>query len=326
LALGHDELVGVRLDAPRRVAELVLEHGGVIDDGLGAVVVSRIVSPECAKYDDDLVVVTSALGAARAAATPGVVLCQENLSGRVAVGRRWVHSHATWVLARLLTPLAEREAPHGVDRSSWIHPAAFVDGTAIVRPGAIVLADVRIGPSTIIGEGAVICRRVRLGARVVVGPLAVIGRPGFGWATGPRGEVLRIPQLGGVVVEDDVEIGALSTVDGGTLTPTILRRGVRLDAHVHVAHNVEIGEGTLVAAQAGFAGSVRIGPGALVGGQAGVTDHAEIGAGARIAAKSGVIGDVAAGSVVAGYPAIPRGRWLRIWARLLSAKRWTTTR
>jgi UDP-3-O-[3-hydroxymyristoyl] glucosamine N-acyltransferase len=321
LAASHDELVGVRLDAPRRVAELSLEHGGTLDEGLADAVVSRIVPPEYAKYDDDLVVATSALGAARATAGPGVVLSQSSVSERVAVGRRWVHTHVTWVLAHLLAPMAEREAPQGVDRSAWIHPAAFVDGTAVVRPGAIILADARIGPHTVIGEGAVICRRARLGARVVVGPLAVVGRPGFGWATGPSGEVIRIPQLGGVVVEDDVEIGPLCTIDGGTLSPTILRRGVRLDAHVHVAHNVEIGEGTLVAAQAGFAGSVRVGPGALVGGQAGITDHAIIGAGARIAAKSGVIGDVGAGSVVAGYPAIPRGRWLRIWARLLSAKR-----
>ena len=322
--MSHDELVGVRLDGPKRVGDLAIELGGTLDGGLGEAVVSRIVSPERAEHHDDLVVVTSALGAARAASCPGVVLCQTSVSERMAPGRRWVHSHATWVVARLLAPIVDREAPHGIDRSAWIHPAAFVDGTAVIRPGAVVLAGARIGPSTVIGEGAVIYRRAYLGARVSVGPLAVVGRPGFGWATGPSGEVLRVPQLGGVIVEDDVEIGPLCTVDAGTLSPTVLRRRVRLDAHVHVGHNVEIGEGTLVAAQAGFAGSVRIGPGALVGGQAGITDHVEIGARARIAAKSGVIGDVAADAVVAGYPAIPRARWLRIWARLLGDRRKTT--
>src|SRR6185436_209683 len=127
-------------------------------------------------------------------------------------------------------------------------------------------------------------------------------------------EVVRIPQLGGVVVEDDVEVGALSTIDAGTLGPTVIRRGAKLDAHVHVAHNVHIGPGTLVAAQAGFAGSSRVGAGVLVGGQAGVKDHAEIGDLARIGGKSGVIGDVAPGTVVAGFPALPRARWLRAWA------------
>jgi UDP-3-O-[3-hydroxymyristoyl] glucosamine N-acyltransferase len=123
------------------------------------------------------------------------------------------------------------------------------------------------------------------------------------------------------VLEDDVEIGALCTIDAGTLAPTFIRRGVKLDAHVHVGHNGVIGEGTMVAAQAGFAGSVRIARNVLVGGQAGVTDHATVGEGARIAAKSGVIGDVAAGTVVAGFPAVPKGSWLRAWARLLGERR-----
>jgi UDP-3-O-[3-hydroxymyristoyl] glucosamine N-acyltransferase len=230
-----------------------------------------------------------------------------------------------WVVARLLTPIVDREAPsRGVDRSAWVHPAAFVDGTAVVRPGAVVLAGARIGAGSVIGEGAVICRRVLLGERVIVGANAVVGRPGFGFAPGPDGALLRIPQLGGVVIEDDVEIGPLSTIDAGTLAPTVIRRGVKLDAQVHVAHNVEIGEGSLVAAQAGFAGSSRIGRGVLVGGQAGVTDHASIGPGARIAAKSGVIGNIAAGAVVAGYPAVPRARWLRVWGRLLGDRKKTT--
>ena len=105
-------------------------------------------------------------------------------------------------------------------------------------------------------------------------------------------------------------------IDAGTLGPTRIRRGAKLDAHVHVGHNVDIGEGTIVAAQCGFAGSVKIGRGVLVGGQAGVADHVTVGDGARIAAKSGVIGDIPDRATVGGYPALPRMRWLRGLARL----------
>ena len=111
-------------------------------------------------------------------------------------------------------------------------------------------------------------------------------------------------------------MGPLSTVDAGTLAPTRLRRGAKLDAQCHVGHNCDIGEDTIVAAQSGFAGSVTVGRGVLVGGQVGVADHVTIGDFARIAAKSGVIGDVPPRAVVAGYPAVPRVRWLRALAHL----------
>jgi UDP-3-O-[3-hydroxymyristoyl] glucosamine N-acyltransferase len=118
-------------------------------------------------------------------------------------------------------------------------------------------------------------------------------------------------------IEDDVEIGPLATVDAGTLAPTIVRRGTRIDAHVHVGHNARVGPNAMIAAQSGFAGSVEIGAEVRIGGQAGIADHVHIGAGAQIAAKSGVIGDVEAGNIVAGYPAVDRHRWLRGMARLL---------
>jgi UDP-3-O-[3-hydroxymyristoyl] glucosamine N-acyltransferase len=172
-----------------------------------------------------------------------------------------------------------------------------------------------VGEGCSIAPSAVLGPRVVVGARVTIGPGAVIGHPGFGWATGEGGAVRAVPQLGGVVLEDGVCIGPLCTVDAGTLAPTRIRARAKLDAHVHVGHNGDIGEGTIVAAQCGFAGSVTIGHGVLVGGQVGIADHVTVGDGARIAAKSGVIGDVPPGAVVAGYPAVPRARWLRALAR-----------
>jgi UDP-3-O-[3-hydroxymyristoyl] glucosamine N-acyltransferase len=150
----------------------------------------------------------------------------------------------------------------------------------------------------------------------VIGANSVIGRPGFGWATGEGGSVRAIPQLGGVFIEDGAVIGSLCTIDAGTLSPTIIGRRAKLDAQVHVGHNVRIGEDTIIAAQCGFAGSVYVGSGVLIGGQVGVADHVTIGDRARIAAKSGVIGDIPPGAVVAGYPAVARARWLRGLAHL----------
>jgi UDP-3-O-[3-hydroxymyristoyl] glucosamine N-acyltransferase len=199
----------------------------------------------------------------------------------------WVHDYAAWAMAGVLDAAIAPDVP------------------------AIVGAGCAIAPTAVLGP------RVLLGARVTIGAGAVIGHPGFGWAAGPDGAMRAVPQLGGVVIEDDVAIGPLCTVDAGTLAPTRVRRGAKLDAHVHVGHNCDVGEGAIIAAQSGLAGSVTLGKGVLVGGQAGLADHVTVGDGARIAAKSGVIGDVPAGAVVAGYPAVARGLWLRATARML---------
>jgi UDP-3-O-[3-hydroxymyristoyl] glucosamine N-acyltransferase len=317
-AVGSEEW-GIPLPAPVRVGDLSRDHGGTLDGGVDGRIVRRVVSIEHARAVDELAVMTVGRFAKECASTAAVVLCQENVASRCPAGKRWVHAHAMYVVARLLST-DDSEAGR-VHPEAHVDPEASVAPTALVHRGAVVRAGACVGPHSVIGEGAVVYGGVRMGARVTIGPLAVLGRPGFGWATGPGGDVLRVPQRGGVVIEDDVEVGALATIDAGTLGPTILRRGVKLDAHVHVGHNVVIGENTMVAAQAGFAGSARISSGVLVGGQAGVTDHAFVGVGARIAAKSGVIGDVAAGQVVAGFPAVPRASWWRAWAKLLGEQK-----
>jgi UDP-3-O-[3-hydroxymyristoyl] glucosamine N-acyltransferase len=198
----------------------------------------------------------------------------------------------------------------------WIHPQGVWAMADVLDDALVPDAAAVVGDGCSIGPGAILGPRVVIGARVKIGAGAVIGHPGFGWAFGPSGALRAVPQLAGVVIEDDVAIGPLSTVDAGTLAPTRIGRGAKLDAQVHVGHNVDIGEATIIAAQCGFAGSVKIGRGVLVGGQVGIADHVVVGDGARIAAKSGVIGDIPAGATVAGYPAVRRMRWLRALAKL----------
>jgi UDP-3-O-[3-hydroxymyristoyl] glucosamine N-acyltransferase len=280
-----DGVVRLRGDS---LAVLARRHGGRVATGAD-VAPSRLVPVERARAGDLAPLLSSRfVSAAREAAARGASLLVEgSLASAVPdAGGVWVHEHAAWALAALL-------------------------GEAIVPDVAA-----SVGEGCSIAPTAVLGPRVVVGARVTIGAGAVIGHPGFGWAFGPDGAVRPVPQLGGVIVEDDVAIGPLCTIDAGTLGPTRLRRGAKLDAHVHVAHNVDVGEGVIVAAQSGFAGSVVIGRGTLVGGQVGIADHVVVGEGARIAAKSGVIGHVPAGAVVAGYPAVPRARWLRALARL----------
>jgi UDP-3-O-[3-hydroxymyristoyl] glucosamine N-acyltransferase len=273
-----------------RLATLAAAYGGGVR-GAGGELLGRFVPLEVAGAGDLAPLLsTRFVRAAREARARGATLLVEASLESLLLGEArsstapplWVHPFASWAMAKVLEGHAVRSAAEPV-----------------------LGVQVTLGPHVVLSSGVV------LGDRVTIGASSVVGSPGFGWATGPGGEHVRVPQLGGVIVEDDVSIGPLVTVDAGTLGPTILGRGVKLDAHVHVGHNCEIGEGTLVAAQAGFAGSVKLGRGVLVGGQVGIADHVTVGDGARIAAKSGVIGDIPAGAVVAGYPAVARGKWLR---------------
>jgi len=199
------------------------------------------------------------------------------------------------------------EAPAG---APWVHPDATVHPSAALGPGVRVHARAAIGPGCALGAGtevfpgAVLCGGTQVGARCRIGPGAVLGYDGFAFAAGPGGPV-RLPHLGRVVLEDDVEIGANTTVDRGTLGETRIGRGAKLDNLVQVGHNAQIGPGALLAGQVGLSGSARVGAGAVLGGQAGVADHVAVGAGARVGAQSGVMRDVPDGHAVWGSPAAP---------------------
>ncbi len=223
--------------------------------------------------------------------------------------------------------------PADVVQQAGTHPTAVVDPTAslgagcCIGPLVVVGAGVEIGAHSQIAAGCVIgagvvlgadCRvhpqvtisHALIGSQVTIFPGARIGQDGFGFAPDPRGHV-SIPQLGRVIIGDDVEIGANATIDRGAGSDTVIGSGCRLDNQVHLAHNVVLGRGCILTGQIGVSGSTRFGDFVVVGGQAGFAGHLSVGTGARIAAKSGIIGDVPAGGSYGGYPAVPVRDWHR---------------
>ncbi|RME99332.1 MAG: UDP-3-O-(3-hydroxymyristoyl)glucosamine N-acyltransferase, partial [Alphaproteobacteria bacterium] len=208
-----------------------------------------------------------------------------------------------------------------------IHPSAEIEEGAVIEPGAVIGPEARIGQGTRIGAGAVIGYRVHvgrdcyigpnatliyslLGNRVYIHPGASIGQDGFGFAMGPAGH-LKVPQIGRVIIQDDVEIGANTTIDRGALRDTIIGEGTKIDNLVQIAHNVVIGRHCVIVAQVGISGSTTLEDFVALGGQVGVIGHVTIGAGAQIAASSNVNRDVPPGVTWGGTPAKPMRLWFR---------------
>ena len=217
--------------------------------------------------------------------------------------------------------------PSGATGEAGIAPGAHVAATATIEAGATVEAGAVIGAGAAVGSGTVICANAVIGANCQVGrdchigPNASvlhalignrvtihggvrIGQDGFGFFAGPTGPA-KMPQVGRVVVQDDVEIGANSTIDRGALGDTVIGETTKIDNMVHIAHNVRVGRGCLIAGQCGISGSVTIGNYVMLGGRVGIKDHVSIGDGAQIAAGSGLMFDVPAGTKWAGSPAFP---------------------
>ncbi len=194
------------------------------------------------------------------------------------------------------------------------HRARVGRGSRIDRRASIG-RDVVIGEDTVIHAGAVVYDGCVIGSRCIIHSGAVIGADGFGFAPQEDGSYSKIPQTGNVVIEDDVEIGANTTIDRATMGSTVIRRGVKIDNLCHVAHNVEIGENTVIAALSGFAGSCKIGACCRFGGQSGVIGHVTVADHTTLAAKSGITGNVLQpGQTLCGYPAIPKNEYLRAYA------------
>lgn len=265
----------------------------------------------------------------------GVVLMGEEF--RAAVGSPSARVIVASPMEALLSVLPHfhrvTQRPHGVHPTAIVASDAVLGAEVCIEPYAVigrgvVLGDrVWIGAHVVVGDGSVIgpdsrlhahavCYAdVELGARVVLHAGARVGREGFGWVPNKTG-VSRIPHVGKCVLGDDVEIGANSCVDRGSIDDTIIGAGTKVDSLVQIAHNVRVGRACMIASQVGIAGSTRVEDGVQLGGQVGLAGHLVVGAGSTLAAQAGVVGNVPAGETWSGYPARPHREQLRSTAAL----------
>jgi UDP-3-O-[3-hydroxymyristoyl] glucosamine N-acyltransferase len=242
-----------------------------------------------------------------------------------------VHRALAQVLAHFYP---EARPPAGIHPTAVIGEGAELGNDVVIEAYAVIGARARIGDRvwigahTVIGDDCMLADDVRLhphvtlyskvtmGERCIMHSGARIGSDGFGY-TFVNGQHRKVPQVGGVVIGNDVEIGANSTVDRGSVGPTEIGNGVKIDNLVHVAHNVRIGDLSVIVAQVGISGSTVLGKGVTLAGQSGLPGHLHIGDGATIGAKSAPIGDVPAGATYTGFPAVPHREFLRAQGALL---------
>ncbi|HEY0797453.1 MAG TPA: UDP-3-O-(3-hydroxymyristoyl)glucosamine N-acyltransferase [Acidisarcina sp.] len=312
--------------------------GRLGDSGDEAVEIAAVAGIKHAATND-LVFAEDALSfQAAIASSAGALIMSKNLAIGTTSKPLLIHAHPRLAFARAAA-LLRRDA-----EATGIHPSAVIAVTATLRDG------VSVGPHAVVGEGAVIgsgsilhsgvaigdhvilgeyCRiyprvvlypGVTLGNRVVVHAGAVLGADGFGYVRdAATGEYIQFPQQGTLVIEDDVEIGANTTIDRGALEETRIGRGTKIDNLVHLGHNVAVGRHVVIASQTGVSGSSRIGDGAVLGGQVGIGDHAEVGDGVILGGQAGILPHKSlqgAGQLFWGTPAKPVKTWLRELATL----------
>jgi len=240
--------------------------------------------------------------------------------------------HGAFVaVARKLFPGALRPTSlfeaTGIAEAATIHPAARIEHGVTIDPGAVIGPRAAIGTGTVIGATAVIGPDVQIGRDCSIGPGATIvhaligdgvivhagcriGQDGFRFQPGRDGHI-KVPQLGRVIVKDNVEIGAGTTIDRGGITDTVMGVGTKIDNLVQIGHHVSIGRNCIIVAQCGLSGGVVLEDNVMLGGQVGIADHIRVGEGAMIGGQSGVMSDVPAGGKWVGYPAVPRREYFR---------------
>lgn len=297
-------------------------------EGDSGIEIQRVAKIETAGPGDVTFLANPKYAAALASTKASAVIAAANVEGAPCAVIRSATPYLTFArAAQALSP--ERRPEPGVHPRAWVDAAAMVDPTASIGPFAAIGAGVRIGARTIVHPHAVIgadsvigadClihanvsirERCTLGDRVIVQNGAVIGSDGYGFAQRPDGSHEKIPQTAPVVIEDDVEIGANTTIDRPAVGETRIKAGTKIDNLVQIAHGVVLGRHVLLAAQVGIAGSTVIGDHVTFGGQVGVGGHLTIGDRVKAVGQSGITNSVAADGFVSGYPAIPNHEWRR---------------
>jgi len=264
-------------------------------------------------------------GASAILVVPGTACAGKNLlivgDPYVALGQLLALFHPEDEETAGISKNATVEAGTDVSPEAVVYPGAHVcrgarvEKRAVLYPGVFIGRDAAVGEASILYPGVTVYRRCRIGRRVVLHAGVVVGSDGFGFALPGRGN-RKIPQVGYVQIDDDVEIGANTTIDRGALGRTWIQRGVKIDNLVQIAHNVVIGEYSIIVAQAGISGSAQLGKGVVIGGQSGTVGHIRIGDGVMAAARSGVHKDIPPGQIVAGSPHMPHREWLKMEACL----------
>jgi UDP-3-O-[3-hydroxymyristoyl] glucosamine N-acyltransferase len=317
----------------RQVAELA---GALLPDGVDGMRPLRGVAPiESAGPDDLAYMDNPAYSALLEQTRAGACLISGRFASKVPAGTvALVTLQPYRVFAQVLAmlfPSAMRPgssfASTGISPGSFVHPMARLEHGVIVDPGAVVGPYAEVGAGTILGAQSVVGAQVRIGRdcsiganvtvqnalvgnRVILHPGVRVGQDGFGFDMGPKGH-LKVPQVGRVIIQDDVEIGANTTIDRGASRDTIIGEGTKIDNLVQIGHNVVIGRHCIIVAQVGISGSTTLEDFVVLGGQVGVVGHVRIGQGAQIAGSSNVNSDVPAGARWGGTPAKPMRDWFR---------------
>jgi UDP-3-O-[3-hydroxymyristoyl] glucosamine N-acyltransferase len=216
----------------------------------------------------------------------------------------------------LVSPSAKIGKDVSIGPFTFIGDEAEIGDKTVIFPFVAVYPQVKIGKETVIHSHVSVREKVKIGNRVIIHNGAVIGSDGFGYLQDKDRSHIKIPQVGTVIIEDDVEVGANTTVDRAALGETIIKKGTKIDNLVQVAHNVELGPHSILAAQVGISGSTKIGKNVIMGGQAGVADHVNIGDNVMVAARTGIIKDVPSNSVIAGFPHLDIKEWRKSSAML----------
>jgi UDP-3-O-[3-hydroxymyristoyl] glucosamine N-acyltransferase len=300
-----------------------LTDARLADAALGSRIIQDVAPLETAGPDDVTFLDNRKYTDAFMKSHAGAAFVAEALSARAPAGMALLISREPYkAFARAAqafyprAPIVVGRAPSAVIDPTAVVPAdCAIGANVVIEAGARLGARCQIGPNSVVGPGVelgddclvaanVTLSHCLIGARVVLHPGVRIGQAGFGFAPDPAGPV-KIPQLGRVIIGDDVDIGANTTIDRGSGHDTVIGPGTMIDNLVQIGHNVVLGRGCILAGQVGISGSTRLGDFVMAGGQAGLAGHLNIGTGARIAAQAGLMKDVPAGETVVGAPAVP---------------------